>query len=102
MKISAILPAAAILLLKGYQKTRYLRQPSCRFYPSCSQYMIDGIGRHGFFKGLLLGCVRLCKCHPLHDGGVDEVPVTFSMGKFFQRAEHSFSKEYSTDRLTGV
>lgn len=79
MKFTAILSKAALLVLGAYQKTRILRQPSCRFYPSCSQYMIDGIRRHGFFKGLALGSVRLCKCHPWHDGGVDDVPETFSI-----------------------
>jgi len=67
-----------LLLLKAYQKTRFLRQPSCRFYPSCSQYMTEAIERHGVFMGLKLGTVRLCKCHPLNDGGVDEVPVTLA------------------------
>ena len=77
MKISAILPTAAILLLRVYQKTRYLRQPSCRFYPSCSQYTADSMKRFGFLKGLVLGTVRLAKCHPWHDGGVDDVPESF-------------------------
>ena len=63
-----------LLLLKTYQKTRFLRQPSCRFYPSCSQYMVEAIEGHGVFMGLKLGTVRLCKCHPLNDGGVDEMP----------------------------
>ena len=65
-----------LLLLKAYQKTRFLRQPSCRFYPSCSQYMVEAIEGHGVFMGLKLGTIRLCKCHPLNDGGVDEVPAS--------------------------
>jgi uncharacterized protein len=68
------LSGAALLLIGLYQKTRFLRQPSCRFYPSCSQYMAESIKRFGFFKGLLLGSLRLLKCHPLHEGGIDEVP----------------------------
>jgi len=64
-----------LLLIKAYQKTRFLRQPSCRFYPSCSQYMAEAIERHGVFMGLKLGVWRLAKCQPLHDGGIDEVPV---------------------------
>lgn len=46
----------------------------CRFYPSCSEYTRDALLRHGVRKGLMLGIVRLCKCHPWHPGGVDPVP----------------------------
>jgi putative membrane protein insertion efficiency factor len=102
MKLSAVLSQAALLVLSGYQKTRFLRQPSCRFYPSCSQYMMEGIRRHGFFKGLTLGSIRLCKCHPWHDGGVDDVPETFSLKSVFANGAQRFSRDYSTEHLTEV
>ncbi len=38
--------------------------PSCRFTPTCSEYAIDVIQRHGVFKGTYLAIVRLSKCHP--------------------------------------
>lgn len=38
--------------------------------------MVEAIECHGVFMGLKLGTVRLCKCHPFNDGGVDEVPVS--------------------------
>ncbi|UTV98345.1 membrane protein insertion efficiency factor YidD [Marinomonas rhizomae] len=64
-----------ILLVKGYQ---FLISPllgnNCRFYPSCSQYMIQAIERFGIFKGVWLGLRRLSKCHPWHEGGMDPVP----------------------------
>ncbi|WP_305045495.1 membrane protein insertion efficiency factor YidD [Geoalkalibacter sp.] len=51
-----------------------LKGPSCRFYPSCSQYSFDAIHRYGTIKGLWLGLRRLAKCHPFHPGGMDPLP----------------------------
>ncbi|WP_074669491.1 membrane protein insertion efficiency factor YidD [Geoalkalibacter ferrihydriticus] len=48
--------------------------PSCRFYPTCSQYSLEAISKYGVFKGVLLGTRRLLKCHPFHPGGVDPLP----------------------------
>jgi len=50
--------------------------PSCRFHPTCSTYMIQALSLHGPHKGLWLGLKRIAKCHPLHDGGIDNVPET--------------------------
>lgn len=46
----------------------------CRFHPSCSEYAITAVGRHGAIKGSWLALRRLSKCHPWHDGGLDPVP----------------------------
>jgi putative membrane protein insertion efficiency factor len=48
--------------------------PSCRFYPSCSTYSVEAIKEHGAFKGSILTVKRLCRCHPLNEGGIDLVP----------------------------
>ena len=48
--------------------------PRCRFYPSCSNYAMEAIKTHGVIRGGVLSIIRICKCHPLHPGGVDEVP----------------------------
>ena len=45
--------------------------PSCRFYPSCSQYAIEALERYGMLKGCWLTLKRLAKCHPYHPGGFD-------------------------------
>jgi hypothetical protein len=74
---TAVLSSVTVLLIRAYQLTRFLRQPSCRFYPSCSQYTAGSIERFGFVRGLFLGSLRILRCHPFHPGGMDEVPVTF-------------------------
>ncbi|MDF2181987.1 membrane protein insertion efficiency factor YidD [Neptuniibacter sp. CAU 1671] len=64
-----------ILPVRGYQLLiSPLLGPRCRFYPSCSHYMIEAIQTHGPVKGVWLGLKRLCRCHPYSDGGFDPVP----------------------------
>ncbi len=46
----------------------------CRFHPTCSNYAIEALERHGALKGTILSSKRICKCHPWSAGGVDEVP----------------------------
>jgi putative membrane protein insertion efficiency factor len=60
--------------IKAYQ---YVIRPylphCCRFYPSCSDYALLSIERHGILKGLWLGGRRLLHCHPWAEGGYDPV-----------------------------
>ncbi|RYG71817.1 membrane protein insertion efficiency factor YidD [Lentibacillus lipolyticus] len=51
-----------------------LKPPTCRFYPTCSEYGLEALKRFGFFKGSYLAIIRIGKCHPFHPGGVDLVP----------------------------
>lgn len=64
-----------IQILKGY---KYLISPllgnNCRYYPSCSEYMMTAIDRFGIIKGIGLGLKRLSRCHPGCEGGIDHVP----------------------------
>lgn len=48
--------------------------PACRFEPSCSEYATEAVERYGIVKGVWLGTKRLCRCHPLCQGGFDPVP----------------------------
>jgi len=52
----------------------------CRFYPTCSTYCIEALRQHGAVHGLWLSVKRLTKCHPLHSGGVDMVPLSTKRG----------------------
>ena len=48
-----------------------LKAPSCRFYPTCSQYAFEAVEKYGAFKGGYLSLKRILKCHPFHPGGYD-------------------------------
>lgn len=63
-----------LILIRMYQYTISPFLPaSCRFYPSCSEYSYQSIVRHGIIKGIWYSVVRLSKCHPFHEGGIDPV-----------------------------
>lgn len=84
MNISALAALAALprralmLLVRGY---RLLLKPwlgnQCRFEPTCSQYALDALERHGALRGSALATGRLLRCHPWCAGGCDPVPDRF-------------------------
>ncbi|MBC7588986.1 MAG: membrane protein insertion efficiency factor YidD [Chitinophagaceae bacterium] len=48
--------------------------PKCRFVPTCSQYAVESLKKHGLFKGGCLAAKRISKCHPGGKSGYDPVP----------------------------
>lgn len=64
-----------IMPIRIYQ--RYispLTPPSCRFTPTCSQYAIEALRKHGPIKGLALAIWRILRCNPWGGSGYDPVP----------------------------
>ncbi|RKZ29654.1 membrane protein insertion efficiency factor YidD [bacterium] len=61
--------------IKIYQLTLgRILPPTCRFYPTCSEYAYRAISIHGVFRGALLAVKRITRCHPWNPGGYDPVP----------------------------
>lgn len=52
---------------------------SCRYYPTCSTYMIDAVRKHGALLGFVMGCARILRCHPFVKGGYDPVSDHFTI-----------------------
>jgi putative membrane protein insertion efficiency factor len=63
-----------LFLLRCYKRVISPLLPSaCRFYPTCSEYMMHAVEQYGVFRGVAKGLLRLSKCHPFHAGGFDPV-----------------------------
>ena len=64
-----------ISLVKVYQGVVSPYLPNaCRYTPTCSQYMIEAVSKHGAVRGGWMGLKRFSRCHPWGGHGVDPVP----------------------------
>lgn len=70
-----LLTRALVELVVLYQRLLSpLFPPSCRYFPSCSEYAVQAFTRHGLVRGLWLATARVVRCNPWRDGGMDPVP----------------------------
>lgn len=64
-----------ILPIRFYQRfISPMLPPACRFTPTCSQYAVEAIQKHGALKGLYLAIRCILRCHPWGGSGYDPVP----------------------------
>lgn len=76
MTIKNIFASFLCATVRLYQKTisPLLGAGKCRFYPTCSNYAIEAIKKHGAIKGCFLALKRILRCNPFCKGGYDPVP----------------------------
>ena len=73
--IKTIIISILIFLIKIYQWfISPLLKTNCRYLPTCSEYSIESLKKHGITKGVYLSLKRILNCHPLGGEGFDPVP----------------------------
>lgn len=79
-----------VFLIRFYQKKiSPKKKPVCRFRPTCSQFAIEAVEKHGVFLGSVMAFFRLLRCNPLFKGGYDPVPEHFSLRSSVGRVSKS-------------
>ena len=69
------MPARVMLrFVRGYQHVFAYRPSPCRYLPSCSNYALDALERHGALRGGWMALRRITRCHPWGSSGWDPVP----------------------------
>ena len=73
--VSKFFGRVLILPIRFYQRfISPLTPPACRYTPTCSQYAVEAIRRHGPLRGMWLAIKRISRCHPWGGSGYDPVP----------------------------
>lgn len=70
----SVVASALIAVFRAYQVARSGRVSPCRFTPTCSQYAIEAVDRHGAGRGVRLAVRRLGRCRPGGPSGYDPIP----------------------------
>lgn len=74
-RVAAVVVTGTGLLVRFYQVAiRPHLFGSCKFCPTCSDYALEALHRHGVARGIRLTLRRLARCHPFGLGGIDPVP----------------------------
>ena len=74
-QVLRILGLPLIALIRVYQwGISPLFGPKCRYTPTCSQYAVEALRKHGLLKGSWLAIRRIARCHPWGGHGIDPVP----------------------------
>jgi hypothetical protein len=82
LKVARIPAAALIATLRAYKRVvSPFFLPACRYTPTCSEYAMEAVDRHGAIRGPMLAAGRLLRCHPFVHGGYDPVPLGAKNGR---------------------
>ncbi|VDG24538.1 membrane protein insertion efficiency factor YidD [Lactobacillus brevis] [Lactiplantibacillus mudanjiangensis] len=85
--------------VRGVQRfIQPLFPPTCRYYPTCSTYMVHALSNHGALKGSLMGLARILRCQPFVRGGIDPVPDHFTL-KQNKAAEAAYRQAMQLDEI---
>jgi uncharacterized protein len=69
------LTSAVMFTVRVYQRLiSPLFPATCRYVPSCSEYAVQALRKHGLVRGTKYAAARLLRCHPWAEGGMDPVP----------------------------
>ena len=88
----------ATTLIKFYQAFSAMREPRCKYYPSCSNYAATAINRYGL-NGVAMAAWRLLRCNPWSEGGLDYVDYELDSADALATMRHTM---VSTTRIEGV
>lgn len=92
----SLMDKAMITSIRWYQRVISSRTAACcKYYPTCSRYAVEAVERYGAMRGGLLAALRLLRCRPWSNGGIDDVPRRYSVWYRF-----TWSSAHEEPRLT--